>query len=67
MRNLKMSLVDNDYVVRVKTELPSEENNDNFKKFFREIDEELVTGNTAYLEVEGSGPDSMVYEISRVE
>ena len=67
MRNLKMSLVDNDYVVRVKAELPSEENNDNFKRFFREIDEELVTGKTAYLEVEGSGPDPMVYEISRFE
>ena len=67
MMNLKMSLVDNDYVVRAKTELPSEENNNNFKKFFREIDEELVTGKTAYLEVEGSGTGSVVYEISRFE
>ncbi len=65
MMNLRMSLVDNDYVVRVKTELPSEENNDNLKKFFREINEELVIGETAYLEVEGSGIDPIVYEISR--
>ena len=67
MDNLKISLVDNDYVVCAKTELPSEENSKNFKKFFREIDEELVTGKTAFLEVEGSGSDPMVYEISRFE
>ncbi len=67
MMDLKMSLVDNDYVVCVKTELPSKENNDNFKNFFRGINEELVTGQTAYLEVEGSGTDPAVYEISRLE
>ncbi len=67
MMNLRMSLVDNDYVVRVKTELPSEENNDNLNKFFREINEELVIGETAYLEVESSGTDPIVYEISRFE
>ena len=67
MMDLKMSLVDNDYVVRVKTKLSSEENNDNFKKFFREIDEELIPGKTAYLEVEGSGTNPVVYEISRFD
>jgi hypothetical protein len=67
MMNIRMSLVDNDYVVRAKTELPFEENNDNFKNFFKEINEELVIGKTAHLEVEGPGIDPIIYEISRFE
>ena len=65
--NMKISLFDNDYVVRTKTDLNGKAKNDNLNKFFREIEEELVTGKTAYLEIEGLKKGPVTFEISKFE
>jgi hypothetical protein len=60
--NFRLSLVDNDYVVRAKTDLTLEGEEAKFGKFLRTLNEELVAGNTAFLEIEGSR-----FEISKAE
>jgi len=62
--SIKLKLVDNDYVVRLKTDLALNGTDDLFRNFIKSISEELVTGETAYLEIEGSNMDPMAFEIS---
>jgi hypothetical protein len=65
--NLKIALIDNDHVVRAKTDL-SENGQDNlFRRFLRQIKEELLPGQTAYLEIEDSTTDPITFEISQFE
>ena len=64
---IKLSLIDHDFVVQAKTDLDLEGKEDLFRKFFREIDEELVTGKTAYLEIEGPENQSYTFEVSKFE
>jgi len=67
MKNIKISLVDNDYVVRAETDIVMKRNSDSFKKFMKEIREGLVPGETAHLEIAGLDRDSFAIEISRCE
>lgn len=62
--NMKISLIDNDYVVRAKTDLAQNGSDDLFRKFVQQIKEELVTGQTAYLEIEGAQKDPITFEIT---
>ncbi|MDB9822917.1 hypothetical protein OAC89_04375 [Deltaproteobacteria bacterium] len=64
---LKISLVDNDYVVRAKTDLPKAGKDSKLEKFLKEVDEELITGKTAYLEIEGYKRGPVTFEISKFE
>jgi succinate dehydrogenase flavin-adding protein (antitoxin of CptAB toxin-antitoxin module) len=63
---LKISLVDNDYVIRAKTDLLLNEEYDKFIEFLNEIDEELITGKTAHLEIEGPDKSTITFEISKL-
>ena len=63
--NIKMSLIDNDYVVRAKTDLASNGQSDPFRRFLEQIKEELLPGQTAYLEIEDVNKDSITFEISQ--
>ena len=67
MTNIKIALVDNDYVVRAKTDLGLKGNDTKFRKFFKNISEELIPGKTAYLELEGFETDPITFEISKFE
>ena len=68
MTNIKIELVDMDYVIRAKTDLGWMNNDDNkLKKFLRDVDDELVTGKTAHLEIKGLKKDPVTFEISKVE
>ncbi len=58
---LKISLVDNDYVVRAKTDLLMNGEYEKFIQFLKEIDEELITGKTAHLEIEGPEMDLIYF------
>ena len=64
MKNIKVSLVDNDYVVRAKTDLSGNEENNTIIKFIQHLDEEFVPGETAYLEIEGFKKNPITFEIS---
>jgi len=65
--NLTIALIDNDHVVRAKTDLSEKGQDDLFRKFLRQIKEELVPGQTAYLEIEDSTSDPVTFEISQFE
>ena len=63
---LKLSLVDNDYVICAETDLSATEGDGKLEKFLKEVDEELITGKTAYLEIESAEKGSVTFEISKV-
>ena len=63
--NMRIALIDNDYVVQAETDLALNGKNETFRKFFQDIKEELLPGQTAYLEIEDSESDPITFEISR--
>ena len=68
MKNLTFSLIDNDFAVNAKTNLSI--NNDEgfaFTKFLREVEDGLVTVETAFLEVEGIHNNPVTFTISLSE
>jgi hypothetical protein len=67
MRNIKVSLVDNDYMVRTKTDFSVNEKNDVFMTFIQNITDGFVPGETAHLEIEGVKNKPITIEISRSE
>jgi hypothetical protein len=65
--NLTIALIDTDQVVRAKTDLSEKGHGESFRKFLRQIKEELIPGQTAYLEIEDSKTDPITFEISKFE
>lgn len=64
MMNLKIDFVDNDQAVRAKTEIAFTGQDDPVINFLRQIREELLPGDTAYLEIEGLEKNPITLEIS---
>ncbi|MGD9159805.1 MAG: hypothetical protein PVG39_15425 [Desulfobacteraceae bacterium] len=60
--SIKLKLIDNDYAVCADTDIELEGGETTFKKFLKQINEELVIGNTACLEI-----DNTRFEISKAE
>ena len=68
MKNIRISLVNNDHVVQAARDLNLNENTDSvFASFLRQVREELVTGETAYLEIQGIQKDPVTFAISQYE
>ena len=67
IKRIKIELLDNDRVVRAKTDLGFNGISESLGKFVRQIKEELVTGETAFLEIEGSDMESVTFEICQCE
>ena len=65
--NTRIALIDNDYVVQAKTDLALDGKDETFRKFLQKIKEELLPGQTAFLEIEDSESDPITFEISRFE
>jgi hypothetical protein len=65
--NMKIALIDNDCFVRAKTDFDPNGKNESFKKFFHQVKEELLPGQTAYLEIKDSGTDPITFEISHLD
>jgi len=63
--NTKIALIDNDFVVRAKTDFALSGQKNPFGKFLQQIKEELLPGQTAYLEIEDPTTDSITFEISQ--
>ena len=64
MNRIKISLINNDQVVQAKTDLDDSQNNA-FSLFIQKIRDELVTGETALLEIESQEKNSLKFEISQ--
>jgi hypothetical protein len=68
MKNIRISLVNNDHVVQAARDLNLNESTDSvFASFLRQVREELVTGETAYLEIQGIQKDPVTFAISQYE
>ncbi|PKN65352.1 MAG: hypothetical protein CVU57_10930 [Deltaproteobacteria bacterium HGW-Deltaproteobacteria-15] len=68
MKTIKISLVNNDQVVQATKNLNLNESVDHsVAAFIRQIREELVTGETAYLEIQGLQKDPLTFAISQCE
>ena len=66
MKRLKLSLINNDYALSAHTDLDFSDNAmAHFVKFLSDIKEELVTGQTAYFEIESPEKDPVVFTISQ--
>ncbi len=64
---IKLELVDNDYVVRAKTDISTNGTDDLFRKFLKNINDELLPGETAYLAINAPDMDPIKFEISYFE
>ncbi len=64
---IKLELVDNDYVVRAKTDLAMNGTDDLLKEFLKNINDELLPGETAYLNIDGPDMEPVKFEISYSE
>lgn len=62
---MKISLIDNDYVVRAKTDLAHNGSEGPFREFVQQIKEELVTGQTAYLEIDDTQTGPVTFAITQ--
>ena len=60
--SISLKLIDSDYVVCTGTDLELKGEENKFKKFLKEVNEELIIGNTAYIEI-----DNSKFEISKIE
>ncbi len=65
--NMKIVLIDNDYLVRAKTDLGLTGNDEAFRKFFQQIKKELLPGQRAYLEIKDSETHPITFEISHLD
>jgi hypothetical protein len=65
--NIKFALIDNDYVVQAKTDFLLEGQDNPLRKFLEQIQEELLPGQTGYLEIEDFEKDPVTFEISHSE
>ena len=66
MKNIKIKVVDNDYVVRANTDLHVADENDPLMDLLQHLNEGFVPGETAYLEIEGFEKSPITFEISNL-
>ena len=69
MQNIKISLVDSDFVVHANAEVAKPENKKGILNLFQRLDEDFIQGEGAYLEIDGlgDGDSRSKFIISRVE
>ena len=62
---IKLSLIDNDYVIQTNTNLELKDKEEQLKKFFSDISDELITGKVAFLEIDSPGSEILTLEVSK--
>ena len=67
MMNIKIEFVDNDQVVRARTDVTLGGSDDPVLLFLHQLKQELLPGETAFLEIEGLGADAITFEIAQLE
>ena len=68
MKGLKMTLVDNDDKIQAKADLGLDgDEMDAVSSFISRLKEELVSGQTAHLEIEGDSDDTVRLAVTRSE
>lgn len=68
MSQIKMSLIDNDFVTKAKTDINVDvSQNQNLMEFFNQLKEELVIGETELLTIEGLQKKPVNFRISAMD
>jgi len=68
MKNVKFSLIDNDFEVQTETDFDiNEKQCQVMAKFFNQIAAQLATGQEAHLEVEGLQKEPIVFTVTNEE
>lgn len=67
MIDIKIEFIDNDQVVRAQTDIALSGEEDPVFQFLKQLKEELLPGETAFIEIEGLETDSVTFEISYLE
>lgn len=68
MSQIKLSLIDNDYVTQAKTDISVDEiKNKELMEFFTRLKDELVIGDTEFLTIEGLQKEPVNFRISAAE
>ena len=67
MQNIKISLVDNDFVVHAKADLTESKDRKGILDLIRHLDEDFTQGEGAYLEIDGLRNCRSRFLVSRVE
>lgn len=62
---INILLIDQDQVVRAKAKLLENEQKEDASAFFNQVSRELIPGQTAMLEINGPGSDTVSLEITR--
>ena len=65
--SIKLSFLNNDHVVRAETDLIADNTEGRLGTFLKQISEEMIPGETAHLEIEGSRLASISFEITKSE
>ena len=66
MNPIKMSFIDNDYAVRASADVAPGDESSGLTSFLEQVRDELVTGDTAFLEIEGFNGKSITLSIAEV-
>ena len=64
MNRIKMSFIDTDYALRASTDVEMEASGSGFSDFIEQIREEMATGGSAFLEIEGANGQAMTLSIA---
>ena len=68
MSHIRMSLIDNDFVIQAKTDIDIDSiQNRELMEFFNRLKEELVIGETEFLTIEGLQKEPVNFRISETE
>lgn len=67
MIDLKIEFIDNDQVVRAQMDIALNGEEDPVFQFLQQLKEELLPGETAFIEIEGLDTDTVTFEISHLE
>lgn len=67
MKKVKVSLLDNDYVVHAVTELPAQREENPLLDLIRHLEEDFIHGEKAYLEIEGLEKGLIKLEVSQLD
>ena len=65
MKHIKISLIDSDQSIQAITDLNfNKKEDEKFSRFIEQIREELITGQTAFLEINGVSNKPVVFSIT---
>lgn len=67
MAKIKISLVDNDYVVRARAEMSDRKKRNTILEVIQHLDQDFIHGENAFIEIDGLKKDRIRLMVSQVD